>query len=248
MPACDRGRERRAEGDGRWTARANRSTAGASPRPSRRRRSRPCGPPPRAARPSRQQVVNPEAPAIHVSVPARARRLIRGAADPRYGFPDDSEPASLVETIVVRSTWVSTVRSSASPRPTPRSTGSTGWRSRSSRTSATRSPASFAPTAITTMRPRSPSSESPCSPAWVVNQLARERRADVEALVEAAAAIRAGKPDADGAVSDDGRRPRPARRVTCSRRPIAVRRPNCPFVRADHLGEHGARGERLHLP
>jgi hypothetical protein len=31
----------------------------------------------------------------------------------------------------------------------------------------------------------------------VVNLLARERRADVEALVEAAAAIRAGKPDAD---------------------------------------------------
>ena len=33
--------------------------------------------------------------------------------------------------------------------------------------------------------------------AWVVNRLARERRADVEALVEAAAGIRAGKPDAD---------------------------------------------------
>ena len=37
----------------------------------------------------------------------------------------------------------------------------------------------------------------PVLAAWVVNQLARERRADVEALVEAAAAIRAGKPDAD---------------------------------------------------
>ena len=33
--------------------------------------------------------------------------------------------------------------------------------------------------------------------AWVVNRLARERRTDVEALVEAAAGIRAGKPDAD---------------------------------------------------
>jgi hypothetical protein len=37
----------------------------------------------------------------------------------------------------------------------------------------------------------------PVLAAWVVNRLARERRADVEALVEAAAAIRAGKPDAD---------------------------------------------------
>jgi len=37
----------------------------------------------------------------------------------------------------------------------------------------------------------------PVLAAWVVNQLARERRADVEALVEAAAAIRAGAPDAD---------------------------------------------------
>ena len=37
----------------------------------------------------------------------------------------------------------------------------------------------------------------PVLAAWVVNQLARERRADVEALVEAAAAIRARKPDAD---------------------------------------------------
>ncbi len=37
----------------------------------------------------------------------------------------------------------------------------------------------------------------PVLAAWVVNRLVRERRADVEALVEAAAAIRAGKPDAD---------------------------------------------------
>jgi len=37
----------------------------------------------------------------------------------------------------------------------------------------------------------------PVLAAWVVNRLARERRADVEALVEAAAAIRAGNPDAD---------------------------------------------------
>ena len=37
----------------------------------------------------------------------------------------------------------------------------------------------------------------PVLAAWVVNRLARERRDDVEALVEAAAAIRAGKPDAD---------------------------------------------------
>jgi hypothetical protein len=37
----------------------------------------------------------------------------------------------------------------------------------------------------------------PVLAAWVVNRLARERRADVESLVEAAAAIRAGKPDAD---------------------------------------------------
>ena len=37
----------------------------------------------------------------------------------------------------------------------------------------------------------------PVLAAWVVNRLARARRADVEALVEAAAAIRAGKPDAD---------------------------------------------------
>ena len=37
----------------------------------------------------------------------------------------------------------------------------------------------------------------PVLAAWVVNRLARKRRADVEALVEAAAAIRAGKPDAD---------------------------------------------------
>lgn len=37
----------------------------------------------------------------------------------------------------------------------------------------------------------------PVLAAWVVNRLARERRADVEALVEAAAAIRAGRPDAD---------------------------------------------------
>ena len=37
----------------------------------------------------------------------------------------------------------------------------------------------------------------PVLAAWVVNQLARERRADVDALVEAAAGIRAGKPDAD---------------------------------------------------
>jgi hypothetical protein len=37
----------------------------------------------------------------------------------------------------------------------------------------------------------------PVLAAWVVNRLARTRRADVEALVEAAAAIRAGKPDAD---------------------------------------------------
>ena len=37
----------------------------------------------------------------------------------------------------------------------------------------------------------------PVLAAWVVNRLARERHADVEALVEAAAAIRAGRPDAD---------------------------------------------------
>ena len=33
--------------------------------------------------------------------------------------------------------------------------------------------------------------------AWVVNQLAREQRTDIKALVDAAAAIRAGKPGAD---------------------------------------------------
>jgi len=37
----------------------------------------------------------------------------------------------------------------------------------------------------------------PVLAAWVVNRLAREHRDDVEALVEAAASIRAGKPDAD---------------------------------------------------
>jgi len=37
----------------------------------------------------------------------------------------------------------------------------------------------------------------PVLAAWVVNRLVRDRRTDVEALVEAAAAIRAGKPDAD---------------------------------------------------
>jgi hypothetical protein len=37
----------------------------------------------------------------------------------------------------------------------------------------------------------------PVLAAWVVNRLVRERRADVEGLVEAAAAIRAGKADAD---------------------------------------------------
>jgi hypothetical protein len=37
----------------------------------------------------------------------------------------------------------------------------------------------------------------PVLAAWVVNRLVRERRADVEGLVEAAAAIRAGKPEAD---------------------------------------------------
>jgi hypothetical protein len=37
----------------------------------------------------------------------------------------------------------------------------------------------------------------PVLAAWVVNRLAREHRAGVEALVEAATAIRAGKPDAD---------------------------------------------------
>ncbi len=37
----------------------------------------------------------------------------------------------------------------------------------------------------------------PVLAAWVVNRLVREHRADVEALVEAAAAIRAGKTDAD---------------------------------------------------
>jgi hypothetical protein len=37
----------------------------------------------------------------------------------------------------------------------------------------------------------------PVLAAWVVNRLVRDRRADVEALVEAAAAIRAGRPDAD---------------------------------------------------
>jgi hypothetical protein len=37
----------------------------------------------------------------------------------------------------------------------------------------------------------------PVLAAWLVNRLARDRRADIEALVDAAAAIRAGKPDAD---------------------------------------------------
>jgi hypothetical protein len=37
----------------------------------------------------------------------------------------------------------------------------------------------------------------PVLAAWVVNRLARERRNDVRALVAAAAAIRAGKPEAD---------------------------------------------------
>lgn len=37
----------------------------------------------------------------------------------------------------------------------------------------------------------------PVLAAWVVNRLVRDRRDDVEGLVEAAAAIRAGKPDAD---------------------------------------------------
>ena len=37
----------------------------------------------------------------------------------------------------------------------------------------------------------------PVLAAWVVNRLARERRADVRALVDAAAAVRAGKPEAD---------------------------------------------------
>ena len=37
----------------------------------------------------------------------------------------------------------------------------------------------------------------PVLAAWVVNQLARQRRADVRALVDAADAIRAGRPEAD---------------------------------------------------
>jgi hypothetical protein len=37
----------------------------------------------------------------------------------------------------------------------------------------------------------------PVLAAWVVNRLAREHRADVQALVESAAAIRAGEPEAD---------------------------------------------------
>jgi hypothetical protein len=37
----------------------------------------------------------------------------------------------------------------------------------------------------------------PVLAAWVVNRLARERRDDVQALVEAAEAVRKGKPDAD---------------------------------------------------
>lgn len=45
-------------------------------------------------------------------------------------------------------------------------------------------------TAITELR-------KPVLAAWVVNRLAREHRPDVEALVEAAAGIRGGKPDAD---------------------------------------------------
>jgi hypothetical protein len=46
----------------------------------------------------------------------------------------------------------------------------------------------------------------PVLAAWVVNRLARERRADVQALIDAAAAIRAGKPEAEGrfrATADD---------------------------------------------
>jgi hypothetical protein len=38
----------------------------------------------------------------------------------------------------------------------------------------------------------------PVLAAWVVNRLAREQRADVQALVAAAGAIRSGDPDADG--------------------------------------------------
>jgi len=46
----------------------------------------------------------------------------------------------------------------------------------------------------------------PVLAAWVVNQLAREQRTDIKALVDAAAAIRAGKPGADDrfrAAADD---------------------------------------------
>ena len=39
--------------------------------------------------------------------------------------------------------------------------------------------------------------EKPSLPAWLVNQLARERRNDVQALLKAAAAIRKGDVDAD---------------------------------------------------
>jgi hypothetical protein len=62
----------------------------------------------------------------------------------------------------------------------------------------------------------------PVLAAWVVNRLVREHRADVQALVESAAAIRAGEPEADErfrGVADDLARAARAVLAEAGRRP-----------------------------